>query len=110
MWEKIYLTLMEVSKSSGWLKSKIASFAKEHGHECIQEHNNQPTSLQYKISKVMVYGKIRKALGLEEAKILIFGAAPLNSDVRRYFLSIGFLLTNVYGMSEAAGPITMSES
>lgn len=53
---------------------------------------------------MLVFNKIKEGLGLDAAKHLIFGAAPLHSDVRQYFMSVGMFLMNVYGMSESGGP------
>ena len=57
----------------------------------------------------MVFTNVRKALGLDQAKYLIFGAAPLAADIREYFLSLGMCLVNGYGMSECTGPQTISD-
>lgn len=45
-------------------------------------------------------------MGLDQARFLIYGAAPLANEIREYFLSLGFFLINVYGMSENSGPAT----
>ena len=57
----------------------------------------------------MVFNKIKQGLGLDAARYLIFGAAPMHSDVREYFLSVGMFLMNGYGMSESSGPQTISD-
>jgi len=51
----------------------------------------------------IVYHNVKKALGLEEARYLIFGAAPLNPTIRDYFLTLNMYLINGYGMSETSG-------
>lgn len=45
-------------------------------------------------------------MGLDKAKFLMFGAAPLHIQTQEYFLSLNMFLINVYGMSECAGPET----
>lgn len=57
----------------------------------------------------MILNKIKEALGLDKALMLVFGAAPLASDIRQYFLTLGFPLLNVYGMSENGGPETTTD-
>lgn len=71
--------------------------------------DDKPTSFQYKLAKFLVYNNVRKALGLDEAKYLIFGAAPLAPHIREYFMSLGMSLINGYGMSECSGPQTISD-
>lgn len=57
---------------------------------------------------MLVYNNVKKALGLDESRYFIFGAAPLHSDIRQYFMSLGMFLLNGYGMSECAGPETLT--
>lgn len=70
--------------------------------------DDKPTSFEYKIAKTLVYNNVKKALGLDQTRYMIFGAAPLSPDIRNYFLSLGMLLINGYGMSECSGPQTVS--
>jgi long-chain-fatty-acid--CoA ligase ACSBG len=58
----------------------------------------------YPIVKGVVFNKIRRALGLENAKLLAFGAAPLKKQTLEFFKSLGIVLHNFYGMSESTGP------
>jgi len=39
----------------------------------------------------------------------MFGAAPLNPAVRRFFASINIFLNNVYGMSEVSGAMAITD-
>jgi long-chain-fatty-acid--CoA ligase ACSBG len=65
----------------------------------VQEARNQPTSLQFKIAKKIVYNQVKKQLGLDECLYFMFGAAPLDPQIRHYFLSLNIFLVNGYGMS-----------
>jgi long-subunit acyl-CoA synthetase (AMP-forming) len=56
-----------------------------------------------------VFNNIRKALGLDQAVYLIFGAAPLSPDIREYLATLGLPLINGYGMSECSGPQSMTD-
>ena len=55
-----------------------------------------------------MFNNIRKALGLQEALYLVFGAAPLSPDTREYMVSLGMPLINGYGMSECSGPQSLT--
>jgi long-chain-fatty-acid--CoA ligase ACSBG len=102
--------MKEMANSGGYIKTKIATWAKSVGAEGItDEIQGKNPSFQYKIAKKLVFNKVRQALGLDKVKIFAFGAAPLATDIRFYFLTLGFPLRNVYGMSECAGPATMTE-
>lgn len=91
---------MEIAKSNGSLKTKIATWAKKVGYdEILNQKTGKSTSFSYKIADYLVFNKIKQGLGLDAARYLIFGAAPMHSDVREYFLSVGMFLMNGYGMS-----------
>lgn len=99
-----------MANSNGGVKSWIANWAKSHGAKgSLNELKDQPTSLQYKLAKALIFNNIKKALGLDQARFLIFGAAPLAADIRHYFLTLGFPLLNGYGMSECSGPETFTD-
>ena len=48
--------------------------------------------------------KVKERLGLQNAKALISGAAPIHRDVVEYFMGFNLPVLEVYGMSENTGP------
>ena len=60
--------------------------------------------MSFKIAKAIVYNNVKKALGLDNCQYFFFGAAPLDPNIRSYFLSLNINLINSYGMSESTGP------
>lgn len=64
--------------------------------------------MQFKIAKFLVYNQVKKQLGLDECTYYLYGAAPLDPQIRYYFLSLNFFLINSYGMSESTGPQNFS--
>jgi len=50
--------------------------------------------------------KVREGLGMEDVDLAITAAAPISSDLVRFFHTIGVPLYEVYGMSENTGPAT----
>jgi len=45
----------------------------------------------------VVYDNVKKALGLDKAHTLMYGAAPLSPAIRKYFLSLNMYLISGYG-------------
>ena len=83
----------------------MIEWAQTHGSEgTIAEKREESTSWQFKLAKKLIFDKVKNALGLDQAVYFGFGAAPLDPVVRRYLLSMNFLLLNVYGMTETTGP------
>ena len=58
------------------------------------------TLLKIPILNNIVKKKLRTALGLNEARIWISGAAPLPEAVKQWYKKIGIKITNGYGMTE----------
>ena len=85
--------------------NKLGNWVKSIGREgTLAEHMGGPTPFGWGVAKTLVYDNLKKALGLDQVKCFMFGAAPMQPTTREYFLSLNFLLVNVYGMSECAGP------
>uniref|UniRef100_A0A6Q2XAR8 Long-chain-fatty-acid--CoA ligase ACSBG2 n=1 Tax=Esox lucius TaxID=8010 RepID=A0A6Q2XAR8_ESOLU len=59
---------------------------------------------------VLVFTKVRKALGLDRCTKCYTGAAPITKDTLEFFLSLDIPLYELYGMSESTGPHTISQS
>ena len=57
---------------------------------------------------MLVYQQVKKQLGLDDAHFTFFGAAPLDPQIRHYFLTLNIFLINSYGMSESTGPQNFS--
>lgn len=64
---------------------------------------NKSKPFLFPLFDFLVYQKLRNAMGLSEAKVFIFGAAPLKRQTLEFFKSLGIVLYNAYGMSESTG-------
>jgi long-chain acyl-CoA synthetase len=49
---------------------------------------------------------VRQLLGVDDLEMAISGAAPIRSELLRWFRAIGVPLSEIYGMSESTGPIS----
>ncbi|XP_011347791.1 long-chain-fatty-acid--CoA ligase ACSBG2 [Ooceraea biroi] len=110
VWEKIYEKMQEKARSNGVIKTWIANWAKAQG---LYYYTNKINGVDYKhwgytLAKWLVFDKVKAALGLSKCRLCITGAAPLHTDVKKYFMSLDIPLLEVYGMSEAAGAHTLS--
>jgi len=62
-------------------------------------------SLRYRLADGLALRKIRNAMGGPK-KCLSSGGAPLNQDVEEFFLKIGLLISQGYGLTETAPMLT----
>jgi long-subunit acyl-CoA synthetase (AMP-forming) len=66
--------------------------------------------LLYPLAEKLVLSKIKEQLGLEEVRFTSFGAAPLRQTCIDFFTSLGFVLINLYGMTESSAVTTIQEN
>ncbi len=63
--------------------------------------------LKFPIVGPLLRNKIRKGLGLHRADLLFTGAAPTPDPLKDWFRQFGFVLREVYGMTENCGGCTV---
>jgi len=56
----------------------------------------------------LVGSKIRRQTGLDQARILVSGAAPIHPDLLWWFSMLGLPIAEVYGQTEDGGPTTLN--
>ena len=62
----------------------------------------------FSFANFLILKRIKQALGLDQAKSYLYGAAPLKQSTSDYFSSLNMALFNLYGMSETtAQGVTM---
>ncbi|XP_058493989.1 long-chain-fatty-acid--CoA ligase ACSBG2-like isoform X1 [Solea solea] len=111
VWEKMQEKMKSEGAKSSNLKKKVVAWAKDVGLQTNLTKLNQNVShipFNYRIAKMLVFNKVRKALGLERCSNCYTGAAPITRDTLEFFLSLDIPLYELYGMSESSGPHTIS--
>ncbi|KAJ7311252.1 hypothetical protein JRQ81_006866 [Phrynocephalus forsythii] len=109
VWEKIMEKIKEVSAQSGFVKKKMLSWAMSVSLECnLSILNSDLKPFRMRLADSLVLAKIRQALGFSRCQKHFCGAAPLPTEVMRFFLGLNIALYQAYGMSETSGPHCMS--
>lgn len=109
VWEKIQSKMEAAGASSPPLRRRIAAWARRvgaAGGEALQR--GAPMPLFYGFANRLVFSKVRTALGLDRARTLVTGAAPISRRTVEFFLSLGMPICEVYGMSETTAATTVS--
>ncbi len=116
VWEKFKDALVQKSEESyagGTRKRLIGQIMR--GVKSIEYYYNTTdnwmvSSLLYIPACVtaLVTREIKKAIGLDQCKYFASGAAPISKDTLQYYASIGIPILEIYGMTETAGGITVS--
>ncbi|RPE73103.1 long-chain acyl-CoA synthetase [Tibeticola sediminis] len=111
VWEKFYSGVMIALKESTPLQQAAYAWAIGVGHR-VAEHvlQGQPVpsllKLQFSIARAMVLNNVRRFIGINRARFLVTGAAPISPDLVRWYLALGVPMLEVWGMTETCGAST----
>ena len=83
-----------------WTKFQMAILAK-------MPQKKLDRLLRIPIVSGMVKRKIRQGLGLDDAKLIITGAAPMPTALIQWFRRLGISIQEAYGMTENLGAVSM---
>mmetsp|Transcript_17801 Transcript_17801/g.43577 ORF Transcript_17801/g.43577 Transcript_17801/m.43577 type:complete len:1129 (-) Transcript_17801:373-3759(-) len=111
VWEKIAEKMQARAKSISGTKKSLATWAKKKGllfAEACNLGGKGSAPFMYSLANTLVLKRVKLALGLEECKIGLAGAAPMQKHTQEYYGSLGINVNEMYGMSETTGAITIS--
>jgi long-chain-fatty-acid--CoA ligase ACSBG len=109
LWEKFEEKMKAVGASTTGVAKSLATWAKDVGYRnSYAVIEKEPSPFGYSLANFLILKRIKAALGLDESRMFLFGAAPLKKTTREYFNSLDMRLHNWYGMSETSGFITHS--
>lgn len=106
VWEKIHEKMQVLSRDTGYVKKWIISWAKA---QALYYNMNKMNGTDHKhwgyiFAKWLFFNKVKSFLGLDRCSLCFTAAAPLNTEIKQYFMSLDILLFEIYGMSESTGP------
>jgi long-chain acyl-CoA synthetase len=113
VWEKMHETLRTRLAEATGVKAKLAAWAMNTAkawHRARMEGRNPGPllSMQKSLADALVLKKIKAALGLDESRLLISGAAPISPEVLWFFAGLDLVLYEGYGQSETSAPTAFS--
>ena len=113
VWQKIHDALTARLAAATGTKARLAKWALGVGHEHSQallDGGSIPAMLafRHRIADRLVLKKIREAIGLDQCRVPVSGAAPISRQVLDFFAALGIVIYEVYGQSEDCGPTTFN--
>jgi long-chain acyl-CoA synthetase len=113
VWEKMRAAIeMRLRNESVWTRSIVrwAFYVARRWHALRLDGRNPGfiLGLQKALASKFVHQKLKVAIGLDQARLLITGASSISVDHLSFFCGLDLLLRELYGSSEACGPITLS--
>ncbi len=113
VWEKFQAGIKAKLGEARGIKAKLAGRAMAVGRQVAALRNQGRTvpallDAQYQLFDRLVYGKVKEAIGLGEAKFMVSGAAPVAPEVLEFLAGLGMTVYEVYGQSEDTGPTSFN--
>jgi long-subunit acyl-CoA synthetase (AMP-forming) len=109
VWEKVQAGIQAAGAQASPVRRRIAAWARGVGLAGgYADQEGRPRPRIYGLADRLVFSKVRKRLGFDEARMLVVSAAPIAKETLDFFQSLALPIMEVYGMSECTGPTTMS--
>ncbi|MBW2454357.1 MAG: long-chain fatty acid--CoA ligase [Deltaproteobacteria bacterium] len=110
VWEKFEAVLRGRLAEAKGIKARLAEWALATEFEAFErtmETGEEQRSWQRTVAKVLVVGKIQKALGLDALIAAGGGAAPMARSTLEFFASLGIPILEGFGMTETSAFATV---
>ncbi len=114
IWEKFYSQIILRMQECTWLEKKMFAWAVEVGQKASAlKLGHQPwpgvLKLKYALSHFLVFRNLKRLLGLERARYMLSGGAPISPDILKFFHAVGLFIREVYGQTEVTGPTSIHQ-
>jgi long-chain acyl-CoA synthetase len=102
IFEKFFTGVKAALEQGSGLKRKIAAWALRVGaaHSAAVRAGKPGGGFAYWLADKLVFSKMRARLGLDRARFLISGGAPLAAEIGEFFLGAGLVILEGYGLTE----------
>ena len=110
VWEKIQARMEAAGAGAGPLRRRLVRWARGVGRRAGQaRQRGEALPRGYWLADRLVFQQVRRRLGFDRVQYFVTSAAPISVETIEFFLSLGIILLEVYGMSECSGPSTVSK-
>lgn len=113
VWEKFHGGVAARLAESAGAKARVAAWAQQVGRNvaAVRNEGGEPAGLleiRYGLAKRLVFSKVKEALGMDECRFAVSGAAPISQEIVEFFAGFDLPIYEVYGQSEGTGPTTFN--
>ena len=105
VWEKFYSRVTTAMSEATWIGQKCYAWALFAGRRRADKliSSQEPSvidNLLYAVADAAVFRNIKQLLGLDRARYLLTGAAPISNSLLKWYLTLGLPINEVYGQTE----------
>ncbi len=111
IWERFYSAVAIQLKDATWIGRLAYAWAIGIGRkraDYVMDGRTPPAALNaiYKLANFLVLRNVKRVLGLDRARWIVTGAAPIAPDLIRWYFALGIDMFEVYGQTENCGVAT----
>jgi len=111
IWEKLHSLVVVTLMDATQLEQFVYKQAMKIGYAVAEkklDHEEAPAWLRalHWLVSVTVLRNVKKLTGLDQARLIGSGAAPISPDVLRWFIALGIPMIELYGQTECSGLAT----
>ncbi len=111
LYEKIYEAVRLYSEKLTGFQKRIFAWALKTGSKASDymiEGSPLPPALgiKFALSNILVFDKIRKAVGFDRLVVAGSGGAALSGDITKFFRSMNITITEGYGLTETTSAVS----
>ena len=113
IWEKIHSRISAMSQDATatgrWAYARALACGMERA-ECLLEARPVPFALRlrYRLWDWLVLANLRRMTGLDGARYIATGAAPISPDLVKWYWAIGLVMLEGYGQTESSGVLSVN--
>ncbi len=110
-WEKVYAGVQENIAKMPPFKQGLVTWAlavgKQHNLDWLRLNKKPGTllALKYKIADKLIFSKVKKTIGIENANMLPTAGARLSDEITLFMRSIGVPIIYGYGLTETTATV-----
>ncbi|MCC7459528.1 MAG: long-chain fatty acid--CoA ligase [Nitrospira sp.] len=112
VWEKFYSAIRIAADDASALERRVFDWALRVGARVAECRLAgcalpAPLALAHAAAERLALRRARKLIGMDRARYVITGAAPIAPELIRWYLALGLDMREAYGMTETAGVATL---
>ncbi len=111
VWEKFYSAVTIAIAEAGAMQQAVYKLSLSIGYAVAERVLNRQTvplwlKLSFQAARLVALNNVRRMMGIERARFLGTGAAPISPDLVRWYLALGVPMLEVWGQTESGGAST----
>ena len=111
IWEKLYslvtMTLQDATALERWAYNRAIAIGYRVADRRMEGRPVPlPLRLAYGVADLLVLRNTRKLIGMNKARLIGSGAAPISPELMRWYVALGLDMMEMYGQTECSGVAT----